>query len=82
MNASELTVNSHVAGSYCVAHLKHELYIDARKDCRHPTTSFIELVSNGQVVRKRAEPNASAAELIVDWIRQHSPHQPKSNHAR
>ena len=42
-------VHTHIAGSYCTVQLlpNWELYIEARKNIRLPSFSFIEVVGDG-----------------------------------
>ena len=61
-------VHSHISGSHCTIQLlpNWELYIDARKDIRLPSFSYIEVVRAGQVIHSERYPNEYAPAKLVE----------------
>lgn len=59
-------VDRHIGGSHCVITLRPGLYIDARKDARHPDKSFIEVVRAGRVRYRCTVPDYAAPRYLIE----------------
>ena len=68
-------VHTHIAGSYCAVQLvpSWELYIEARKDVRLPSFSFIEVVRAGQVIHSERYPNEYAPAKLIELMKRYKP---------
>lgn len=66
-----LTVATHHSGSYVVVFKNREHYIDVRRDVRHPTNSFIEVVRCGQVIHRSVTFNDFAPKRIIELIKEY-----------
>ena len=66
-------VHTHIAGSYCTVQLlpNWELYIEARKDIRLPSFSFIEVVRAGQVIHREHQPNEYAPAKLIELTKRY-----------
>lgn len=68
--SKSIKVRDHIAGSYVVVELTPNHYIDARKDCRTPNTTHIEIVRNGFVYYREAISNTIAPERVIELAKE------------
>lgn len=67
-----MKVRTDISGSILVVvkrELPCDLYIDVRRDARHPDYSFIEVVRSGQVKLRDCVHHSGAPERIVELMR-------------